>query len=437
MPQSEPGYGAEPSYGVEPGYESSPGHAGPPPARVDAPQPLVPPAAGGFEQSAPAASPAMPAALPADPWQGLDAGAVQSLLQGVKLPSPSPALARLIARSLATGRPHDDRETAVRAEALKEGGRANELAELLQVPVQSFAAEAEGGGAASPMALFFLAQDDREEPELRLAAAERAAALNIIDGRTLARAYRETAPNLPKSAQTPAALRAKLFASLDGQASAATRAESIDALLASGKDAGIEVPVAEALAGTAAGLARDPQAASFAETGIRVAALAGEGEAAWAWVDTGGTRVQSWELLLGAADPYGARARAALASGVEIARQARLPGPVLQRLVTVLDALGEEVPIPLWELASQSPEPQDGYLPETGVLSALKEASDRGQVGPTVLLAAAALGPNGPQDAHLIALGDSLRALKRVGLDAEARRIALEALVRLWPAGRT
>src|SRR5688572_11282003 len=102
MPQSEPGYGAEPSYGVEPGYESSPGHAGPPPARVDAPQPLVPPAAGGFEQSAPAASPAMPAALPADPWQGLDAGAVQSLLQGVKLPSPSPALARLIARSLAT-----------------------------------------------------------------------------------------------------------------------------------------------------------------------------------------------------------------------------------------------------------------------------------------------------------------------------------------------
>jgi hypothetical protein len=287
------------------------------------------------------------------------------------------------------------------------------------------------------MALFFLAQDEGEEAELRLAAAERAAALNIIDGRTLARAYRETAPRLPQSAQTPASLRAKLFASLDGQASAATRAESIDALLASGKDAGIEVPVAEALAATAAGLAHDPQAASFAETGIRVAALAGEGEAAWAWVDTGGTRVQSWELLLGAADPYGARARAALASGVEIAQRSRLPGPVLQRLVTVLDALGEEVPIPLWELASQSPEPQDGYLPETGVLSALKEASDRGQVGATVLLAATALGPNGPQEAHLIALGDALRALQRVGLDAEARRLALEALVRHWPAGRT
>jgi hypothetical protein len=413
-PEPEPGYATEPGYGVEPGSGGGPGY-----------------------EPSPAPASTAPAGFPADPWQGLDAGAVQSLLQGVKLPSPSPSLAKLIARSLAAGRPKDDREAAVRAEALKQGGRAGELAELLQVPVQSFAAEAQSEGAASPMALFFLAQDEGEEAELRLAAAERAAALNIIDGRTLARAYRETAPRLPQSAQTPASLRAKLFASLDGQASAATRAESIDALLASGKDAGIEVPVAEALAATAAGLAHDPQAASFAETGIRVAALAGEGEAAWAWVDTGGTRVQSWELLLGAADPYGARARAALASGVEIAQRSRLPGPVLQRLVTVLDALGEEVPIPLWELASQSPEPQDGYLPETGVLSALKEASDRGQVGATVLLAATALGPNGPQEAHLIALGDALRALQRVGLDAEARRLALEALVRHWPAGRT
>jgi hypothetical protein len=284
------------------------------------------------------------------------------------------------------------------------------------------------------MALFFLAQDDREDAELRLAAAERAAALNIIDGITLGRAYGETAAKLPKSAPSPAALRAKLFASLATQSSPATRAESVDALFASGQDANIEIPIAEALAETSADLAQDPQAARFAETGIRVAALAGEDQAAWAWVETGGARVQSYELLLGAADPYGGRAQAALASGVEIAKQSRLPGRVLQRLVTVLDALGEEVPIPLWELASKTPEPGDGYLPETGVLSALKEASDKGEVGRTVLLAATALGPKGPQEAHLIALGDALRALRRVGLDAEARRIALEALIRHWPS---
>lgn len=430
---------------MQPGYAPGPGYAATPPEEEGArpPLPLPPPSdEAGWEGAPQPAPPALPPAgsaqpvLAGDPWRGLDAGAMQSLLQRTPLPSPSPTLARLIAQSLAAGRPRDDREIAVRADALKAGGRANELAALLRVPVESLASESQSVGTMSPMALFFLAQDDQEDAELRLAAAERAAALNIIDGAALARAYREAAPRLPKSAQTPAALRAKLFASLQGQASPETRAESIDALLASGKDAGIEVPIAEALAGIAASLAHDPQAARFAETGIRVAALAGEGQAAWAWVETGGTRVRSWELLLGAADPYGARARAALASGVEIARQSRLPGPVLQRLVTVLDALGEEVPIPLWELASQSPEPQDGYLPETGVLSALKEASDRGDVGPTVLLAATALGPKGPQDAHLIALGDALRALRRVGFEAEARRIALEALVRHWPRGR-
>jgi hypothetical protein len=34
----------------------------------------------------------------------------------------------------------------------------------------------------------------------------------------------------------------------------------------------------------------------------------------------------------------------------------------------------------------------------------------------------------------LIALGDGLRALKRVGLDAEARRLAFEALYAHWPS---
>ena len=43
------------------------------------------------------------------------------------------------------------------------------------------------------------------------------------------------------------------------------------------------------------------------------------------------------------------------------------------------------------------------------------------------------LGPNGAKGAHLIALGDALRALKRVGLDAEARRLGFEALYARWP----
>jgi hypothetical protein len=285
---------------------------------------------------------------------------------------------------------------------------------------------------ASPELLFLLARDDEAPAELRVAAAERAASLNIIDGETLATVYRDAAPRLPKSAQSPAALRAKLFASLETQRSEKIRAESIDALLASGKDARIEIPMAQAMAQSNQG--RDTQAASFAETDVRVAALAGDDQTAWDLTEQAGDRVRSWQLLLVTTDPLSERARSALDSGVDIALKAGLPGPLLQRLVTALDALGEEVPIPLWDLAAKTPQPDDGYLPPTGLLSTLKEVADAGDTGRTILLAAAVFGPDGPQGAHLIALGDGLRALKRVGLDAEARRLAFEALYARWPS---
>ena len=90
-------------------------------------------------------------------------------------------------------------------------------------------------------------------PELRLAAAERAASLNVIAGDELARAYREAAAKLPEGAKSGPALRARLFASFDNAPSANIRAESIGALLASARDQGIEVPVAQALAQASGG----------------------------------------------------------------------------------------------------------------------------------------------------------------------------------------
>jgi len=141
---------------------------------------------------------------------------------------------------------------------------------------------------AEPELLFFLAHDEGAPAELRVASAERAAALNIIAGQDLARAYREAAHALPKTAQSAPALRARLFAAFESAPSVKIRAESIAALLASARDQGIEVPIAEALAEASAGLVEDREAASFAETGIRVAALAGDEQSAWAWVDAGG-----------------------------------------------------------------------------------------------------------------------------------------------------
>jgi hypothetical protein len=44
-----------------------------------------------------------------------------------------------------------------------------------------------------------------------------------------------------------------------------------------------------------------------------------------------------------------------------------------------------------------------------------------------------ALGPSGAEGAHIISLGDSIRALRSAGLDTDARKLALEALFMGWP----
>lgn len=506
-----------------PGTESE---APPAPSR---PQVLSPSAGTG--------SSAQESPLPSDLWSGTDAPALEKLLSGVPLPSPSPALATLVARALAQGASNGT-ELAIRLNALSKAGRIDQEIALLGramqagepgaaalyatalleagrddeacaiaidpppqsvpatakptraaflVPAYCAAAKGDQPGAhlalqlardrgvqapvsfavieklgktsskpialpnsvetfdylflkldpkslpaslaakASPALLFLIAHDDSAPPSLRLAAAERAASLNVIDGATLAKAYRDVAPKLTKAA-TPPELRAKLFASLEAAPTAKIKAESIDALLASGRDAGIEIPLGVALQPARADLAADPQAWANAETALRAAILAGDTQAAWAWIEAGGDQVKRWKLLLAAADPSDSRAEWALSEGVEIVAVGGLPAPFLHRLLAVLDALDYEVPIPLWDEANKLPQPNDGYLPETGVLSQLKDASDHGDLGRTVLLVATALGPKGPADANLLALGDAVRALKRVGLDAEARRVGFEAL---------
>jgi hypothetical protein len=352
----------------------------------------------------------------------------------VTLPSPSPTLAGLLARALAASPPNDPQELDLRVAALRKAGRIDELTALTGTAQAGARSTAKPNVAkASPERQYRLAHDEDIAPEVRLAAAERAASLNIIDGEVLARVYREAAPAVAKQARSGPALRARLFATFETAPSAKIRAESISALLASARDQGIEVPIAQALARASAGLMDEPQAASFAETGVRVAALAGDEQSAWAWIDAGGERLRSWQLLLAASDPFSPRAEAALAEGVDLALRGGVSAPLLHRLVTVLDALDYNVPMRLWEAASRTPQPGGGHLPETGVLSDLQAAAKAKDTGRTILLSIRALGPPGAEGAHIIALGDSIRALKSVGLEPHARRIAFEALFASWP----
>ena len=122
-----------------------------------------------------------------------------------------------------------------------------------------------------------------------------------------------------------------------------------------------------------------------------------------------------------------------LGSVEALALRGRFSADLLHRLATVLDALDYNIPIPFWEAASRAPQPTTGHLPATGVLSLLQDAAKKGEQGRTVLLAMQTLGCNGGEGANMIALGDSIRALRRARLDAEARRLGFEALFAGWP----
>jgi len=99
----------------------------------------------------------------------------------------------------------------------------------------------------------------------------------------------------------------------------------------------------------------------------------------------------------------------------------------------VLDALDYNVPMGLWQAASSTPQTNDGYLPETGILFELQDASKQRQFARTILLAMRALGPKGAEGANIIALEIPFGRCARAGLEPEARRLGMEALFAFWP----
>jgi hypothetical protein len=293
---------------------------------------------------------------------------------------------------------------------------------------------------ADPGLLAVLATAPSLDPGLRVVAAERAARLNLLAPESLAEQYRAI-PHAPDELAQPlatrqtGALRRSLLARAAEEAAAPDRkALALRALLDDARQADVGAAVARMVAPMVASLPPVPEIAWFAESAIVVLVQAGRSDAARPWIDAGRGNLDSWRLLAALGDgDHSSAGGLGLAQVERLALAGRIEAPVLHRLVTVLDALDTQVPIPLWEVASRTPQPTDGHLPETGVLAELKSARDKRDGARTVLRAAQALGPASAADANLLALGDVIRALKRVGLDREARAVGLEALVAAWP----
>lgn len=301
---------------------------------------------------------------------------------------------------------------------------------------------------AEPALLVALARDPSLPDAARIAAAERATTSGIFDAGDLAAAYRSARPESRDMANPLAARveagprRALLFKAAEAERTPFRQVRLVRALLDDGRRVGLHLPIATMLGPMVTAIRPTQEIGWFSETAIEVLVAAGRFDAARDWIarapqlDPARGRLEHWLALADIADPALRGGRGAGLAALEVvARQGRITGDALHRLAMVLDALDYQVPIPLWDLASRSPQPATGHLPPTGVLSELQAVSKRREFARTVLLAAQAIGPGNAEQAHMIALGDVIRALKRAGLEADARRLGLEALFGIWPRG--
>jgi len=281
--------------------------------------------------------------------------------------------------------------------------------------------------------------------ETRILAAESAVAVHIITPADLAAAYRSAsfspaALASPHSeSQTPALKRALLFNALESERTPIKKARLARALLDEARRLQAPyMPIAAMLAPAMTGLRPAQEIGWFAETAIEIGLAANRPDTLAGWTDPpfgeryGG--LKHWLVLADIVDATKQNRRGEHLPAIEqFAVKGRLSAELMHRLVTVLDALDYQIPIPLWEAASRSPQPTSGHLPETGILSQLQDAAKRQEPGRVVLSALRAFGPDDGATAHMITLGDTIRALKRAGLEADARRLGLEALYMSWP----
>ena len=290
---------------------------------------------------------------------------------------------------------------------------------------------------AEPALLSALAADGNADQRLQVAAAEAALRLNVLPPEAVADVYRRQAGSAAGDADPaartadPLLRRALLFRGVELSRSPPQQARMARALLDDARRSGFFLQTAQMLAPVFADAPPSGEPA-LAEVGVEIAIAAGQFDRARRWAETAGAG--HWLALIDVADPgrRGGRVQT-LGTLEQMAMRGRLSPDTLHRLATVLDALDIDVPIPLWDAASRTPQPSGGYLPETGVLADLGQSAKRNDAGRTLLLVMRTLGANGPEGANVIALGDAIRALRRIGLEAEARRLGVEALLPVWP----
>lgn len=306
---------------------------------------------------------------------------------------------------------------------------------------------------ATPDVIVAIASDPTADPVARLGAAEAAARINAIEDADLAALYRAAAfqpqqladPGSALPALPPQMQRALLFLSAEHEASPARKSEAVRQLLATARRDAIFAPIARLAAPLLDAVRPTPDLAAESEPAVEALLAAGRFDHAVGWTLLGGTTagpggnpLLHWLALVDIGDgeghvPHGS----AMKYAEDLATGGGFSPIMLQRLATVLDALHYDVPAGIQQAAQSASasisKADQGRAPDAGVLAKLAAAGDARSAGAAVLWTIANMGGEPATAAHPTALSAAIKALEAVGLDADARRLALEALIEAWP----
>ncbi|HJT08836.1 MAG TPA: hypothetical protein VJ747_18035, partial [Stellaceae bacterium] len=288
--------------------------------------------------------------------------------------------------------------------------------------------------SADALSLSEWALNEAAPPLQRLAAAERATALGALKPEALAALYGkiEVKPEelgaAIKHVKPPASPRdrALLYQVAHSDPAASVRMTALTALLADARKRGEFITMARVVAPILGEVTPSDALASFAPEAVRVLYAAGRAEAAQAWlahVDGAampGLRVLT-RLAAGAGVPGGDDA--ALQDAVaQVSKQNAAQGALL---LSVLPELGITVTPGEW--APLIGAPHGAAMPDFAVWMRQQDAAQGKRVGETVLMTLLIARAGDHLSSEPIVLSRVVGGLKAVGLDSEARALALEA----------
>lgn len=307
---------------------------------------------------------------------------------------------------------------------------------------------------ADPALLLPLLEDEAISSETKVLAAERAAAYGLIGGRDLAAFYRKPSftpeqlaglltSDIPEASPLR---RAMIFQSIGLAVAADERIQLFRLAFATAETAGLYYPTVEALYPDLERLEPSEALRPLAPAAMRAFLAIGErGHAqAWASVMAEGGQVigRDQRELEGLSRVMSGSPAGFDKVGVSASIVADLRSGVSKTQLfaaseaMMLEALDFELDPAVWEALLDTRGALAGTVPPEALLRQLHAAGQKGAVGETVLLAIDIIGQEGPGAVHPRAAAQAVASLKAAGLESEARRVALEALMARSSAGR-